>query len=60
MATFKWGEDYVCEELIGAKAWAYWCWAKENQANMFGSMYERSTDGYVAAERDLILKRKRK
>lgn len=59
MATFRWSEEYVCEEQSGAKMWAYYNWALENRATVFGSVIERVTPGYVARELDLILKRKR-
>ncbi len=50
MATFGWSEDYVCEEISGAKGWAFYVWAVENRASMAGGDFQRSTPGYVAQQ----------
>lgn len=57
MSTFpRWDEDFVCEEMGGAKAWAYWCWATENRATIFGSMVERASKGYIGQELERLKK----
>lgn len=50
MATFHWSEEHVCEEISGAVGWAYYSWAIQNRAVMFGSSLEMSSTGYVGAE----------
>lgn len=49
----KWGQS-------GAKAWAMYCWAVENEASIWGTGLVRSTDGYVAQEVKAIKARKKK
>lgn len=51
MASFpQFSEEYVCEEMPGAQGWAYYSWAVQNRAVMFGSSLEMASTGYVGAE----------
>ncbi len=50
MQTFGWSEQHVCEEITGAQGWAYYTWAVENRAILFGSEIQRASLGYVAQE----------
>lgn len=50
MSTFHWSEAYTCEELSGSQGWAYYSWAIENRATVWGSNIERVGKGYVGQE----------
>ena len=51
MKTFGWSEDYCLDELDGAKGWAFFYWAQENESSVWGSGLKEKGDGYIAAER---------
>ena len=50
MSFYGWSERYVLYGISGAKSWAYFAYAVENEARMFGSAIVRTTDAYVAKE----------
>lgn len=50
MKSYGWSPDFVRRRLIGAQGWAYYNWALENEATVWGNGVERTTDGYIAQE----------
>jgi hypothetical protein len=50
MKTFGWSIEKVRTGMTGAEGWAWYAWAMENEATMFGASYKRTTDGYVKQE----------
>ena len=54
MSTYHWSEDYVLDELDGAKGWVWFNWAIMSRASMFGTGMVIKGDGYVAQERKIL------
>ena len=55
MKTYGWSEDYVMDELDGAKGWVWLNWARENEASVWGAGLKIKGDGYVAQERRRLM-----
>ena len=53
-------EEYVLDELDGAKGWALFYWARMNKASVWGLGKTIAGDGYVAQERKKIKNGKRR
>ena len=49
MKCFGWTQDHVDFEITGAQGWAYYAWAKVNEASLLGGGLE-PVEGYVAQE----------
>ena len=58
MSFYGWSERYTLYQITGAKSWAYFAYAVENEARMFGGGVVRTTDAYVAQEIKLKLNKK--
>ena len=46
--------DYVRKRLTTAQGWAYYAWARENEATMLGAGLDRKSSGYVRQERERL------
>jgi hypothetical protein len=63
MATFGRRPDYWCFRITSQWGWVWYSWAKENQFNAMGNLWQRSGKGYVGQESDRLFeqaKRNRK
>jgi hypothetical protein len=47
--SYGWSEEYIRKRLPGARGWAYYFWAVQNEATMFGNGLDVS-GGYVSQE----------
>jgi hypothetical protein len=56
MKAYGWSESHVLDELDGAKGWVYFNWARANEAQVFGTGIKIKGDGYIAQERNKIVK----
>ena len=45
-------EDYILDELDGAKGWAYVNWSIANEANVWGNGVKIKGLGYIGQERE--------
>ena len=55
MKAFGWTPDQIRKRIPGAQGWAYYNWARENEASVWGSNLERKSPGYVKQEYERIL-----
>lgn len=46
--------DYVRKRLTSAQGWAYYAWAREHEALVFGERLKRKSKGYIAKEAERI------
>lgn len=53
MKSYGWSAEHVRKRITGAQGWAYYFWAMQNEATMFGGSLEL-VNGYVAQEIQLI------
>lgn len=60
MATFGWTEDYVIDELDGAKGNVRFNWARANQASVWGTGVSIEGKGYIQRELDKLKQQKRR
>lgn len=58
MATYDLTEDYVLDELDGAKGWAMYNWSIANEANVWGTGLKIKGDGYIQQEKKRLAKLK--
>jgi len=58
MSAFGMTWDEVTVGLTGAKGWALYVWAIENEARVWGGQLRRTSDGYVKQECKRIMNRK--
>ena len=56
MSEYGWTEQYIMDELDGAKGWAYCNWSIEAEARRYGSGVKMVGDGYIAIERKRLKK----
>jgi len=49
-------EDYILDELDGAKGWMMFNWSVANESTVWGSGVQIEGDGYIAQERKRIRK----
>jgi hypothetical protein len=49
MKTYGWTPEYIDTEIVGCRLWAYWAWARQNEASFWGSSIE-PVAGYIAQE----------
>ncbi len=57
---YGWSEDYVLRRVAGAKLWAYYGYALENQMSIWGNSIQRKGDGPIAQEIKQIIARNKK
>jgi len=57
MRCFGWTPDFVRFKITSAQGWIYYDWAKQNETTMFGAAWKRKNPGYVAQEREAVLKK---
>lgn len=56
MKEYGWKPDYIRLELSGAQGWVWYNWSIENESSLLGERLERKTPGYVAQERERLLR----
>ena len=56
MSTYHWTPEYVRWELNAAEGWAYYNWARQNRASVWGSDEKTTSPGYLKQEIDSILR----
>lgn len=56
MKTYGWSKDYCLDEIDGAESWAWYNFAVENEAQIWGTGVKIKGDGYIARERKRLMK----
>ena len=60
MKVFQWQERYTKWKITSARGWAYYAWATEHEATVWGTGLIRSTPAYIAQEITAIRERKKR
>ena len=55
MKSYGWSEDYVLNELDGAKGWVFYHWATINEASVWGTGLKIKGDGYIQQEKKRLM-----